>query len=150
VNFIKTVIPSILGLISSCFVFLFENIDINLKYLIIVVILDFISGIFKAFVKKKINSSIGVKGVLKKFSYFIVVAISKIIGNILNIGNLLLRIVIYSLVFNEIVSILENCTEMGIKLPKLLISSLEIFSSKIDEYNEMDLELNDKEKAKDK
>lgn len=139
-----------MGLISSCFVFLFENIDINLKYLIIVVILDFISGIFKAFVKKKINSSIGVKGVLKKFSYFIVVAISKIIGNILNIGNLLLRIVIYSLVFNEIVSILENCTEMGIKLPKLLISSLEIFSSKIDEYNEMDLELNDKEKAKDK
>lgn len=139
-----------MGLISSCFVFLFENIDINLKYLIIVVILDFISGIFKAFVKKKINSSIGVKGVLKKFSYFIVVAISKIIGNILNIGNLLLRIVIYSLVFNEIVSILENCTEMGIKLPKLLISSLEIFSSKIDEYNEMDLELNDKEKSKDK
>lgn len=139
-----------MGLISSCFVFLFENIDINLKYLIIVVILDFISGIFKAFVKKKINSSIGVKGVLKKFSYFIVVAISKIIGDILNIGNLLLRIVIYSLVFNEIVSILENCTEMGIKLPKLLISSLEIFSSKIDEYNEMDLELNDKEKAKDK
>lgn len=139
-----------MGLISSCFVFLFENIDINLKYLIIVVILDFISGIFKAFVKKKINSSIGVKGVLKKFSYFIVVAISKIIGNILNIGNLLLKIVIYSLVFNEIVSILENCTEMGIKLPKLLISSLEIFSSKIDEYNEMDLELNDKEKAKDK
>ena len=61
-----------------------------------------------------------------------------------------MRIVIYSLVFNEIVSILENCTEMGIKLPKLLISSLEIFSSKIDEYNEMDLELNDKEKAKDK
>lgn len=103
--------------------------------MIIVVILDFITGIFKAFVKKKINSSIGIKGIFKKFCYFVVVAISIIVGNIIKAGDILREIVTYSLIFNEIISILENCAEMGIKLPKALISSLEVLNSKIENYD---------------
>ena len=44
---------------------------------------------------------------------------------------ILRNLVIYSLVFGEIISILGNCKEMGIKLPKILISSLEIWEKKI-------------------
>lgn len=132
---IKVILVSILGVLSSLFTFLFKDVDANLKYLIIVVILDFITGIFKAFIQKKINSSIGIKGIFKKFCYFVVVAISIIVGNIINAGNILREIVTYSLIFNEIISILENCAEMGIKLPKALISSLEVLNSKIENYD---------------
>ncbi len=142
---IKAILTSIFGVLTSLFMFLFKDIDANLKYLIIVVILDFISGIFKAFVQRKINSSMGIKGVFKKFCYFIVVAISIIVGNIINVGDTLKEIVTYSLIFNEIISILENCAEMGIKLPNALISSLEIFNSKIEKYDDEEL----KEKSKD-
>lgn len=142
---IKAILTSIFGVLTSLFMFLFKDIDANLKYLIIVVILDFISGIFKAFIQRKINSSMGIKGVFKKFCYFIVVAISIIVGNIINIGDTLKEIVTYSLIFNEIISILENCAEMGIKLPNALISSLEIFNSKIKKYDDEEL----KEKSKD-
>ncbi len=142
---IKAILTSIFGVLTSLFMFLFKDIDANLKYLIIVVILDFISGIFKAFIQRKINSSVGIKGVFKKFCYFIVVAISIIVGNIINIGDTLKEIVTYSLIFNEIISILENCAEMGIKLPNALISSLEIFNSKIEKYDDEEL----KEKSKD-
>lgn len=140
----KLLLSTILGVASSIMIFLFGDIDIHLKYLITVIILDFISGIFSSFIKKNINSSINFKGILKKVSYFIVIAISVIIGNILKIDTILRNIVIYSLIFNEIISILENCTEIGIKLPKVLISSLDVFKSKIN--NELPNINNDQKK----
>jgi len=124
-----------LGIFSSSVIFFLGDIDIHLKYLISVVILDYFTGLLKAFLKKKINSSISIKGIFKKISYFVVVGVSVMIGNILNMKDALRNLVIYSFLLSEIISILENCTEMGIRLPKLLISSLEVFQKKI---NKMD------------
>jgi len=127
----------IVAAISSIIVFLFNDIDLRFKYLITVIILDIITGLFKAFIKKEINSSISFKGILKKFSYFIILTISVIIGNILGINNVLRNIVIYSLILNEIISILENFTAIGIKIPKALMTSLTVFSSQIEEESNL-------------
>lgn len=127
----------IVAAISSIIVFLFNDIDLRFKYLITVIILDIITGLFKAFIKKEINSSISFKGILKKFSYFIILTISVIIGNILEINNVLRNIVIYSLILNEIISILENFTAIGIKIPKALMTSLAVFSNQIEEESNL-------------
>lgn len=123
--------------VSSILIFLFNDIDLRFKYLITVIILDIITGLIKAFIKKEINSSISFKGILKKFSYFVILSISVILGNILGINNILRDIVIYSLILNEIISILENITEVGIKMPKVLMTSLKVFSSQIEEENNL-------------
>lgn len=134
---------TILGSFLSFLFFMFKDLDVNIKYLIIVIILDFVTGIFKAFIKHKISSQINMKGILKKVSYFVIVAISIIIGNILKIGDTLKNIVVYSLILNEMISTLENCSEMGVKLPKILISSLEVFQKRINDENEKNLKIKD-------
>lgn len=62
----KWLIATIVGCLCSTIVFLFGEIDSNLKYLIAVVILDYITGLCRAIIKKKVNSSIGIKGIFKK------------------------------------------------------------------------------------
>lgn len=118
------------------FMFLFKTIDIHLKYLISLVILDFFTGLFKAYLKKKTNRSISAKGIFKKISYFVVIWVSVIIDHTLNMKEVLRNIVIYSFLLSEMISILKNCTEMGIRLPKILISSLEIFQKKMNHSTE--------------
>lgn len=120
-------------IISGIIPFLFHDIDLEFKYLITVIILDIITGLIKAFIKKEINSSISFKGILKKFSYFIILSISVILGNILGINTILRNIVIYSLILNEMISILENLTATGIKIPKALMESLKVFSNQLED-----------------
>jgi len=102
-----------------------------LTYLIIVIVLDIITGIFKAFVEHKINSSSSFKGILKKTSYFIIIAITIVIERILALGNDLKNMLIIFLILNEIISILENCKALGLKYPKFLISALEDIENKV-------------------
>ncbi len=120
-------------------IFLFSNIDINLKYLIIVVILDLFTDLLKAYLKKKMNRSKCIQEIFKKISYFIVIGVSLIIENVLGMKNVLRTLVTYSFLLSEIISILENCTEMGIRLPKILISSLEVFRKKINDSEEKNI-----------
>ena len=127
---IKVFISTIIGILCAYLFYIFGNIDTNLKYLIIVIIFDFVSGLGRAYIKKEVNSSVGLKGVFKKTCYFIIVSISVIVGNILEMGLLLRNIVIYSLIFNEIISIIENCGEIGVKIPNILLKSLRTFNLK--------------------
>lgn len=131
-------ISTVFGLACSTIFFLFGNIDLNLKYLITVIFLDYITGLCRAILKKKLNSSVGLKGIFKKFCYFVIVAVAVILGNILDVGNSIRNLTIYSLIFNELISILENCSQLGIKLPDIIISSLAIFNEKNNKTDKKD------------
>lgn len=123
-------ISTAFGIACSTIFFLFGHIDLNMKYLLTVIILDYLTGLCRAILKKKLNSSVGLKGIFKKFCYFVIVAVAVILGNILDVGNSIRNLTIYSLIFNELISILENCSQLGIKLPDIIISSLAIFNEK--------------------
>lgn len=108
-----------------------NKIDKNLLYLIIAIILDYFTGNVKAIIKKEINSNIGYKGILKKMCYFAIIFISDIIGKVLNLEYLLKTLVIYSLLINESISILENCKILNINIPSILLDTLTIIKNKI-------------------
>ena len=121
----KNVINFIIsGLLTFANYFL-GGIDIALKSLIIVIILDYISGILSAFYNKKINSKIGLKGIIKKLCYLLVVMLAVVIDNLTLQDGLIRNLVIYFLVSNDGISIIENLGKMNVKLPKKLIDSLE-------------------------
>ena len=83
-----------------------------------------------SFINKRINSSIGGKGIIKKVVYLSMVTVSVIIDQLL-VGNGNIRlIVITTFIINEILSILENSREMGIKVPKILNDALEKIAKK--------------------
>ena len=103
--------------------------DIALQILVVVVVLDYITGVCKAIYNKKMNSTVGLKGIMKKVGYFIVVAVAVVLDRITGGTGAIRTLVIYFFVANEGISILENWGGMGLPLPQKLMDTLEQLKS---------------------
>ena len=115
--------------LTTC-IYLLGGMDIALKSLLIIICIDYLTGVLSAIYNKKLNSKIGFKGILKKFSYFCIIALSVIIDEVLGQTGVIRSLVIYFFVANDGISILENVGEMGIPLPQKLIEVLEQLKNK--------------------
>ena len=121
----KHLISDILSVILTTTVYLLGGFDIALQSLIIVIIIDYLTGIASAIYNKELSSKIGFQGIIKKFCYLLIVALSVVIDNLLGSSGLIRNLVIYFFVANDGLSIIENMAEMNVKLPQKLIESLE-------------------------
>lgn len=121
----KTIFNDILSVMLTSIVYLLGGFDIALQSLLIIMIIDYLTGIASAIYNKELSSKVGFKGILKKFSYLCVVALSVVIDNLTGQSGLIRTLVIYFFVANDGLSIIENMAEMGVKLPQKLIDSLE-------------------------
>lgn len=126
----KHLISNVFSVILTTFIYLMGGIDVALQSLIIVIVIDYLTGIASAVYNKELSSKIGFKGILKKFSYLCVVALSVVIDNLLGQSGLIRTLVIYFFVANDGLSIVENMVEMNIKLPNKLIDALEQIKKK--------------------
>lgn len=82
--------------------------DILLKTIVILAVLDYVTGWMKGIYLKRLSSEIGFKGLLKKIMMFIIVATAYIIQELLG-GQIPLReIVIMFYIANEALSLVEN------------------------------------------
>lgn len=121
----KYVISDVISVILTFLIYLLGGLDIALKSLLIVIVIDYATGILSAIYNKQINSKVGFKGILKKFSYLLIIALSVIVDNILGQSGTVRTLVIYFFVANDGISILENVAEMNIPLPPKLLETLE-------------------------
>lgn len=126
----KNLISNVFSVILTTIVYLLGGIDIAIQSLLIVIIIDYLTGIASAIYNKELSSKTGFKGIIKKFSYLLVVALSVVIDNLLGQSGLIRTLVIYFFVANDGLSIVENMAEMNIKLPKKLIDALEQIKKK--------------------
>lgn len=126
----KHFINDVISVIFTTFVYLIGGFDIAIQSLLIVMVIDYLTGIASAMYNKELSSKIGFKGILKKFSYLCVVALSVVIDNLTSQSGLIRTLVIYFFVANDGLSIIENMAEMGVKLPQKLIDSLEQIKKK--------------------
>ncbi len=132
INYIISIITGIFSAILGDFWFLF-------LFLIILNIIDYTTGIMKAKYLKKESSRRAMKGFIKKFFIWCLIAMGfglgiafKKIGQVININlSLMLAIGWFLLahcIINEFRSILENMIELdkGYLVPKWLIKGLEV------------------------
>ena len=126
----KIAINNVFSVILTTIIYLLGGIDIALQSLLIVIVIDYLTGIASAIYNKELSSKMGFKGIIKKFSYLLVVALSVVIDNLLGQNGLIRTLVIYFFVANDGLSIVENMAEMNIKLPKKLIDALEQIKKK--------------------
>lgn len=126
----KHLINDVLSVILTTFVYLVGGFDIAIQSLLIVIVIDYLTGIASAVYNKKLSSKTGFKGIIKKFCYLLVVALSVVIDNLLGQSGLIRTLVIYFFVANDGLSIIENMSEMNIKLPQKLIDALEQIKKK--------------------
>lgn len=101
-------------------------------------IIDWISGWSKAKKLKQESSEVGLKGIIKKVWYWVLILVAFMIANIFaTLGTEILNIdlsflvmlgwfTLASLMVNEVRSITENLVEMGYDVPEFLIKGLAV------------------------
>lgn len=123
-------ICSIISLIVSSLVFALGGIDISLQCLIGAIILDYISGMIKAYILKELSSKIGFKGILKKIGILLIIILSVFMDKIAGNTGAIRTLVIYYFVANEGLSIIENLSMAGVPIPKRLKKALKELKKK--------------------
>ena len=121
----KTIINYLSSTILTTIVYYLGGLDMALKTLLILMVLDYITGICKSIVNKKVNSIIGLKGIIKKVGYLILVALSFLLDGVVGDTGAIRNLVVYFFVANEGISILENWGAMGLPLPSKILEVLE-------------------------
>ena len=112
------------SVIATVFIYIFGEWDIALQSLVIVIVLDYITGLSKAFVKRRVSSSIGFKGIVKKVGVLALAAVATVIDRLAGETGMVRTLVIYYLAANEGISIIENAAAMGLWVPKILKDKL--------------------------
>lgn len=121
----KHIISDIFSIICTTLIYLLGGFDIALQSLIIVIVIDYLTGIASAYYNKKLNSKVGFKGIIKKICYLLIVTLSVVIDNLILDNGIIRTMVIYFFVANDGLSIIENMAEMNIKIPKKLKEALQ-------------------------
>ena len=109
----------------------FREVAIPLIILIVVMIIDYISGMAKAWIKAELSSKVGLKGIIKKICYLLVVCVAAVVDWLITSGlqkvginitvNYLIGVIVTIwLIINELISILENLSVVGVPLPPFL------------------------------
>lgn len=122
----KTVIT--LGVFVSYIFAVTGQRDDMIVCLLVFMTIDYATGLLKAVYNKKLNSKIGYRGFLKKILTLCVVVVAYRLDIILHLSNITYNcrfVTISFYIANEGLSILENCANAGIKVPKQLKSILE-------------------------
>lgn len=130
--------------------YIFEVMDLLFIIFLFLLIIDYLTGVANAIKNKELSSKIGRKGILKKFGYITLVLLGFLIDLIIfytinKIGldlsipevcsfGILITLFLTS---NELISIAENLTELGVPMPNFLTKFLKNFQEKMEgEKNE--------------
>lgn len=122
------------GSICAICGFVWGEINGLLLALIAFMVLDYITGLSVAVVKKELSSAVGFKGIFKKVIILILVGVGNILDvHVLGEGSVCRSAVIGFYLANEGISILENAGKLGLPLPKKLLEILKQLKNKEDE-----------------
>lgn len=106
---------------------------VPLAILIVVMIIDYMSGMIKAWGNDELSSKVGLKGIVKKLCYLMLVCVAGVVdwllwiglrqvGITLDFGFCFGLIVVIWLIINELISILENLEALKVPMPSFLRS----------------------------
>ncbi|EJT5924476.1 phage holin family protein [Clostridium perfringens] len=99
--------------------------DTPLRILILLMILDYISGVLKGYINKELSSDIGFKGIARKAMIFFILILAVMLDRLLNTGTWIFRtITCYFYIANEGISLLENGVVLGVPVPDKLKDAL--------------------------
>jgi toxin secretion/phage lysis holin len=132
-------ISGITSAIGGALVYMYGDVDTVLICLFGCITLDYLSGIIVACYEKKLSSSVGFKGLLKKMWILLMVGLAGLLDRSLNI-NVARSMVCCFYICNEAISIIENGTKIGIPFPKKLLNIILEAKRKSDDDEESESE----------
>ncbi len=115
---IITIIGGILGGVLGGF-------DGFLYALVVLMVVDYLSGVLVAVNKKALSSDIGRKGITKKVYILLMVIVGNIVDTyVFKQGYAVRTAIIFFYIANECISVTENAANLGLPVPKKLIEVL--------------------------
>lgn len=112
--------------------------------LIVAMIIDYITGMMSAWLNSELSSKKGIKGIVKKISYLALVAVAMIVDWLIFQGlrqiNIDMKYSVFFavlvavwLIINELISVLENLSRMGVPIPNFLKKIIDRLKNTVDE-----------------
>ena len=98
--------------------------------LIVLIILDFILGTFRSLIAKDLNSSVGLKGLIKHSSVFIIVVIVDEICYVTGYPEMATAFTVFY-IWEYAISIVENLAILNIPLPEWVLVRLTDLERKV-------------------
>lgn len=117
---------AVISVICTTFIWLIGGLDIAILCLITAIVIDYISGLIKAYNTKTLSSNIGFRGILKKVGILLIVMLAVLVDRVTVNSGAIRTLVIYYFVANEGLSILENLAVAGLPIPKSLKNALKV------------------------
>lgn len=113
-------------------------------------VFDWLTGWYKSRKLQKESSKVGLKGIIKKLGYWVIIAVAFLVAGVfVQMGNDLLNIdlsflaligwfTLACLLVNEVRSILENLLECGYNVPAILVKGLAVTEKLLNDKMEDD------------
>lgn len=115
----------IIAAIGTGFTWLLGTWDTALIVLISFMVLDYATGLLRAWINKEVSSDTGLKGIARKCVIFVVLIVAVMLDRLLNTGTWVFRtLVCYFYIANEGISLLENCAGLGLPIPEKIKDAL--------------------------
>ena len=111
---------TVIGIVGGYFAAIFGQWDSILWALLVIMVLDSLTRVIKALYTKTMSIEIGFKGLLKKITVLIIVALSNVLQQITGDNVAIREIVIMFYVANEGISVLENVAVIYPRMPKAI------------------------------
>lgn len=127
------VMKNIMAAVCALCGFLFGDRDGLMIALIVLIVMDYISGVLAAAVEKRLSSEAGAKGIARKIFMLLIVAVANIVDiNVIGDGHILKSVTVMFYIANECISLIENAGRLGVPVPKKLLDVLEQLKEKND------------------
>ena len=120
----KEYLCTILATVGYLFIYLLGGWDIALQCLLLAIVIDYISGMIKAFHTKTLSSKIGFQGILKKVGILLIVMLGVLVDRVTGNTGSVRTLVIYYFVANEGLSLIENLGQCGVPIPASIKKAL--------------------------
>ena len=125
IDLIWTKIQIAVAAIGGWLGYMLGGMDGLLIALVVMMAIDYVTGIMCAIVDQKLSSAIGFKGIFKKVLILMLVAVANIIDvHVVGTGSALRGATVCFYLSNEGLSILENAVHLGLPVPDGLREAL--------------------------
>ena len=143
-------IRAVISAALAAFAAYFGAIVVPLLVLAVMMIADYISGMAAAYMSGSLSSRAGIRGIVKKVSYMLLIGVAMGLDYLIMSGLTAVSVqvglnmwfgllVTVWLIINEMISILENLSRLGVPIPKFLtaiVKKLKVSADGKDEGND--------------
>lgn len=117
---------TVVAVVGTTATFLFGGWDIAMTSLLVLMAVDYATGLMKGYVNKDLNSITSMRGLFKKVIILLILIVGVSLDRMLGNGDYMFRtLVCFFYISNEALSIIENAAELGVPVPAQIKSALE-------------------------